>query len=107
MKIIIEEKAGQWFKESVGMPQEPTGIGVRFRNRIYGDSPVTDSFGLAIELSQPQNPVAQFQEKDGYLFFVEASDEWFFDGHDLRVSYDASRDEPIYIFEKDGQAIQA
>lgn len=99
MNLIIEEKAQDWFLEEVGIPE---GAGIRFKIRIYGSSPVNDTFALAIEPTYPHNAVTRFEGKNGLLYFIEQDDEWFFQGHDLIVSYDEELQEPIYIYRKDG-----
>lgn len=99
MKLTVDDKAQKWFAEEVGLPE---GAGIRFKSRIYGSSPVNETFALAIDPSKPHNPAAEFKSDNGLLFFIESDDEWFFQGHDLIVSYDEEQDEPIYIYRKDG-----
>lgn len=102
MKLTVESQAATWFKEEVGLPE---GAGVRFLVKVYGCSPVNSGFSLALETNYPHNPSVVFRSDNGILFFIEESDEWFFDGHDLRVSYDEQLKEPKYIYLKDGLAI--
>ncbi|WP_163170535.1 hypothetical protein [Bacillus sp. NSP9.1] len=33
---------------------------------------------------------------DGITFFIEESDVWYFDGHDLLVTYNESSEEPVF-----------
>ena len=105
MKIDVTSEAAKWFQENVGLPENQQDAGVRFKIKIYASSPVNPGFGLAIEPNVPEDAVAEFRTDDGLLFFVERSDEWFFNGHDFRVDFDAENDEPKYIYLKDGVAI--
>lgn len=38
-------------------------------------------------------------EADGITFFIEESDIWYFDNHDLRVTYNASAEEPVFEYQ--------
>lgn len=105
MQLKVSNPAIQWFEESVGIPSDAKNPGIRFRSKIYGDSPVSKSFALAIEISEPRDPLVTFTADSGLLFYIEKSDEWFFNQHDLLVDYDEDLDEPKYIYLKDGQAI--
>ena len=102
MKLQVSPRALEWFKEEVGLPE---GNGIRFKTKIYGSSPVTQGYALAIEPNTPNEVGAKFEAESGPYFFIEKSDLWFFDGHDLMVDYDEELDEPKYIYLKDGQAI--
>lgn len=99
MKLFVEDRAAQWFKEEVGLAE---GAGIRFKVKIYGSSPVNDAFALSIESEKPRNSEIEFTAPNGLLFYIEADDVWFFQGHDLRVSFDEELQEPIYIYQKDG-----
>lgn len=99
MQIILEDKAVKWFEEEVGIPE---GGGIRFKAKIYGSSPVNETFALQIEPTTPHSPVVEVESENGLSFFVEKDDEWFFQGHDLVVSFDDELNEPKYIYRKDG-----
>ncbi|MCY7891407.1 hypothetical protein MOB38_20680, partial [Bacillus spizizenii] len=38
-------------------------------------------------------------EAGGITFFIEESDLWYFDNHDLLVSYSADADEPVFEYQ--------
>ncbi|MDY7046800.1 hypothetical protein RVS70_21945, partial [Virgibacillus sp. M23] len=38
-------------------------------------------------------------EADGITFFIEESDLWYFDNHDLLVSYSEDADEPVFEYQ--------
>lgn len=103
MKLTVEDRAAEWFQEEVGIGE---GAGIRFKAKIYGSSPVNDTFALAIDSTKPIKPIAEFKAENGLLFFVEENDEWFFQGHDLIVSYDEESDEPKYIY-SDGETLKS
>ena len=46
MKLTVDEKAANWFKDEVGIRE---GAGIRIKAKIYGGSPVREGFGLAID----------------------------------------------------------
>lgn len=102
MKLTITSEAIQWFEDNVGLPE---GNGIRFKAKIYGNSPVNKGYGLAIEPNTPHHVAAEVITASGWHFFIEESDVWFFDNHDLEVRYDAVLDEPKYIYLKEGKAI--
>lgn len=103
MKLTVDTKAASWFKEEVGIPE---GSGIRFKTKIYSNSPVREGFGISIESDQPtdQAPV-KYQADNGLVFFIEEDDLWFFDGHDLKVELNETLNEPHYKYYLDGEAI--
>ncbi|MCO6017553.1 MULTISPECIES: HesB/YadR/YfhF family protein [Carnobacterium] len=94
MKIEITDTAKKWFEDEVGVSN---GAFVRFFGKYGGTSPIQQGFSLGIELVEPRNPLGS-TEKEGVTYFVEDGDEWYFSGHDLKVDYDESKDEPIYEY---------
>ncbi|MRI85406.1 hypothetical protein GIY09_05885 [Aerococcaceae bacterium WS4759] len=101
MKLTVDKQAAAWFKEEVGIRE---GAGIRIKAKIYGGSPVREGFGLAIDPIEPLNPIVTYKADNGVLFFVEDTDEWFFDGHDLNITLNEHA-EPHYVYLKDGVAI--
>ncbi|WP_338450956.1 HesB/YadR/YfhF family protein [Niallia oryzisoli] len=97
MKIVISEKALHWFKEEVGLE---SGNKVRFFTKIYGTSPVQEGYSLAFTIDNDPGNVAVETVSDGITFFIEESDLWFFDGHDLYVEYNEAIDEVEYKYIK-------
>lgn len=94
MEIRISEDAQKWFHDEVGLK---SGSSIRFTIR-YGGSGLQPGFSLGLSVEQPENPTAKTESK-GVTYFVESADEWYFDGHDLTVGYDAALDEPKYEYE--------
>ena len=102
MKLTVDEKAANWFKEEMGIRE---GAGIRIKTKIYGGSPVRDGFGIAIDPIEPLTPIATFEADNGVFFFIEDTDEWFFDDHDLLITLNDKLNEPHYIYSKAGVAI--
>lgn len=96
MKITIGNEAIDWFKEEMGLNN---GDYVKFFAKIYGTSPVQDSFALGFAKEDPIDMCAS-TEVDGITFFVEVMDEWFFNGHDLHVDYNENEDELEFSYTK-------
>jgi uncharacterized protein YneR len=90
MKIDLSNTAIQWFREEVDLKN---GDKVRFYVKIYGSSPVQEGFSLAFTVDNEPIDIAVKTEKEGLTFFIEGSDLWFFNGHDLHVDYNKQIDE--------------
>ncbi|MFD1673760.1 HesB/YadR/YfhF family protein [Alicyclobacillus fodiniaquatilis] len=87
MDIIINDSAIQWLKEEFGLEQ---GDAVRIMTR-YGDSTAHPGFALTLSVERPHD-VAFAAKQDGIELFVKEQDAWYFDDHDLYVSYDKNND---------------
>lgn len=96
MKIAISDLALKWFKEDFGAK---AGDYVKFFARIYGSSPVQESYTLGFTKEDPID-IAVRTELDGIVFFVEESDLWYFNGHDLHVDYNEKTDELEFTYIK-------
>ncbi|HZG60038.1 MAG TPA: HesB/YadR/YfhF family protein [Anoxybacillus sp.] len=95
MKIIIKPKALEWYKEDLDLKQ---GDFVRFFARYGGCSNVQKGFSLGINKESPLSPGVQ-TVIDGITFFIEESDMWYFDQHDLIVDFDEQWGEPVFLYE--------
>ena len=96
MQLTIDKKAQAWFEEEMGVSKER---GVRFLGKVYGCSPIHEGFSLAVEVDAPSKPYVSVEE-NGITYFVETGDEWFFQGHNLEVSFDEKLKEPSYNYTK-------
>lgn len=97
MKIHITSDALKWFKEEIDVHE---GDMIKFYSKIYGNSPVQPGYSLAFTRDNTPLNIAVSEEIDGIIFYVEETDVWFFDGHDLHVDYDPKVDEIIYTYSK-------
>lgn len=96
MKIILSDEALKWFTDEMEVNK---GEAVRFFARYGGSSPLHEGFSLGVTKVEPDDASVQI-EKDGILYYIESSDEWFFDGHDLIVQVDPNLNELSYSYEK-------
>lgn len=97
MKLVVTNHAIQWLLQEVGLNKGDT---VRFNARYGGSSPVQLGFSLGFLKDTPSRVVASY-EKEGILFFIEETDLWYFDRHDLHVDYDEKLDEIHYMYVKE------
>lgn len=100
MEIKISKAALKWFKDEVELK---TGNKVRFYAKIYGSSPVQESFSLGFTVDNEPIDMAVKTEMEGLTFFVEGTDIWFFNGHDLHVDYNEQMDELGFNYTKSGE----
>lgn len=96
MRITVSSQAHTWFKQEMGISH---GRGVRFMGKVYGCSPIHESFSLAIEVNEPSQPYAMTIIED-IPYYVEQGDEWFFEGYDFEIHFDDVLDEPAYCYIK-------
>lgn len=89
MKIEISQQALKWFKDELEVKK---GDYVRFFAKIYGNSPIQPGYALGFSKDDPID-IAVRTDLDGIVFFVEETDLWYFDGHDLHIEYNEKIDE--------------
>jgi uncharacterized protein YneR len=100
MDIVISKSALQWFKEEVELK---IGDKVKFYPKVYGNSPVQEGFSLGFTVdNEPIDMITKF-ESEGILFYIEERDLWFFNDHDLQVSYNEEKDEVEYSYTKSAE----
>ncbi|MFJ5671622.1 HesB/YadR/YfhF family protein [Bacillus safensis] len=95
MKLTIKEDALNWYKDELDLEK---GDQVRFFVRYGGCSNVQKGFSLGVTKDEPQNAGAT-AEIEGITFFIEESDIWYFDNHDLHIDYNESVKEPEFHYE--------
>lgn len=96
MKIIISDKALQWFKDEMEVGENEY---IRFYARYGGSSPFHEAFSLGMNKELPHDLAVETVE-DGIHFYIEKDDLWFFNDHDLYVDIDAKNDELVYDYKK-------
>lgn len=89
MNIVITDQALNYFFDEMGMK---TGDAMRFYARYGGSNPFHEGFSLGMSKDDPLNPSVVFED-NGVTFFIEESDLWFFNDHDLIVDFDENMDE--------------
>ncbi|MFX3623355.1 MAG: HesB/YadR/YfhF family protein [Ectobacillus sp.] len=96
MNISVSKEAVQWYKDEL-MLQE--GDFIRFFVQYGGCSTVQKGFSLGVRKDTPMNAAVK-TKKDGITFFVEDEDEWYFDDHNLSVTYHNGEEAPTFHYEK-------
>lgn len=94
MEIKISEDAFKWFQEEM---EVAAGESVRFFVR-YGGAGLQPGFSIGVTKDQPNEAAAEV-EKDQVNYFIEQTDLWYFDGHDLTVSVNDDLVELDYSYE--------
>jgi uncharacterized protein YneR len=97
MRFFISNLALKWFKDEMGIT---AGDKIRFYAKFYGSSPMQQGYSLGFSKGDDPIDMAVSNEMDGILFFIEDSDVWYFDGHDLHVDYNEKQDELEYKYIK-------
>jgi uncharacterized protein YneR len=96
VEIIISEEAMQWFKEEM---ETAPGETVRFFVRYGGSSKLQPGFSLGVTKDQPLEAAVETTH-DGVTFYIEKSDVWYFDEHNLHVTVNDDLNELAYAYEK-------
>jgi len=96
MQINISKDALDWFKEE--MEVEP-GEAIRFFVRYGGSSKLQPGFSLGVTKDHPHQTAVQV-EQDQVTYFIEQTDAWYFDGHNLQVSVNDDLHELDYSYAK-------
>ncbi len=96
MEIRLSEKALNWFKQEMEVEK---GDFIRFYARYGGSSPFHEGFSLGMTREQPHEIGIESVMEDIH-FYIEKSDEWFFNDHHLVVDVADSSDELTYSYEK-------
>lgn len=96
MNITVQKEAVDWYKREMGIKE---GDSVRFFARYGGFGNLQSGFSLGISKDQPSNP-GSTASVEGVNFFIEHDDLWYFDGHDLIVSYNEKLNEPEFSYQK-------
>ncbi|MBV2240827.1 HesB/YadR/YfhF family protein [Bacillus inaquosorum] len=91
MNMTINEDALNWYKEELDLE---SGDQVRFFVRYGRLRQRSKGFSLGVAKDAPQEAGAT-AEAGGITFFIEESDLWYFDNHDLLVSYSEDAGEPV------------
>lgn len=96
MKITIDEQSATWYKKELELEK---GDSLRFFPRYGGYSPIQSGFSLGIN-KEDQNQAAVTLVQDEITYFVTEDDVWYFDGHDLHVTFDDRKAEPTFNYSK-------
>ncbi|MGE7767982.1 HesB/YadR/YfhF family protein [Peribacillus sp. NPDC096540] len=96
MKLTISEQAAKWYSDELELQE---GSHLRFYVRYGGHSSVQSGFSLGIMQEEPE-AVAAASTLNNITFYVEEKDIWYFDGHDLLITFNEKLTEPEFHYEK-------
>ena len=96
MEIKLSKEALHWFRQEM---EVETGDYIRFYARYGGSSPFHEGFSLGMNRELPHE-IGVETVIDDIHFYIEKSDEWFFNEHHLLVDVDAANDELSYSYEE-------
>ncbi|CAM4244732.1 hypothetical protein BAMA_03375 [Bacillus manliponensis] len=96
MNLSVSKEAANWYKEELLLQD---GDFIRFFVQYGGCSTVQKGLSLGLRKDAPMNACAQTSES-GITFFIEGDDEWYFDGHNLSVTFNEGDESPQFHYEK-------
>lgn len=96
MEIKLSNEAINWFKEEM---EVENGDFIRFYARYGGSSPFHEGFSLGMNREQPHE-IGIETIVENIHFYIEKSDEWFFNDHNLVVDMDQDSEELNYSYVK-------
>ena len=97
MKITISDQAANWYIDELKLPANSF---LRFYVRYGGHSSIQNGFSLGILQEEPES-IAAVLIKNKITFYVEEKDIWYFDGHNLHITFNEKLVEPEFNYEKD------
>ncbi len=89
MKLTISKEAAAWYIQEMELQ---AGDSIKFFGKVYGK----DGFSFALAKMEPSRPEVEVIIDD-VRFYVERADAWFFSEHDLDITLDTERNEPILL----------
>lgn len=92
MNIEVTPRAAQWFIKELDLVPGDT---IRFFGKVYG---TRDGFSFGMVKESPTRKSISTTVHD-IEFYIERSDEWFFNHLKFTVDYDPERNEPSYHYE--------
>lgn len=96
MNIVLTAAALNWFKEEMEVER---GDYIRFYARYGGSSPFHEGFSLGMNRELPHE-IGVETIVENLHFYIEKTDEWFFNQHDLHVSVDDTAEELQYTYKQ-------
>lgn len=92
----MEEQAANWYIDELHLKK---GDFIRFFVRYGGYGTIQSGFSLGVA-KETSDEIGMKNELNGITFFIEQKDLWYFDGHDLNITYNAKYNEPEFLYEK-------
>lgn len=97
MNVEVTKPAINWFKEEFG--EGTSLIPIRLYGRYGGCGSLQSGFSLGMSQTEPVEPMLQ-KEVDGFLFFVEEQDLWYFNDHSVKIKYSRKHDEIEFVYDE-------
>ncbi|MFU0791068.1 HesB/YadR/YfhF family protein [Cerasibacillus sp. JNUCC 74] len=91
MNIQISKEAAKWYRDELDI--EENEAYVRFFVRYGGFGGNVPGFSLGVSNEKPVEVYAS-NDVDNITFFIEAKDAWYFEDHDLKISFSRKKQEP-------------
>lgn len=88
MKLTISDQALDWYVKELDLQ---AGDCVKFFGKVYGEN----GFSLALTKMKPTKAYTKFRFGD-ITFYIEEADVWFFENHNLDITFDEELKEPKY-----------
>ncbi|MFD2673607.1 HesB/YadR/YfhF family protein [Marinicrinis sediminis] len=95
MKLSITSQAASHLQDELDLQ---SGDFVRFHVKYGGHSTIQTSFSLGISTEEPTK-VGASSNVNGIEYYIEDSDLWYFETHNLEVDYNAATEEIEYHYE--------
>lgn len=94
MKLTVTKDAAQWYINEMNLQN---GQKLRFFVRYGGCSTVQSGFSLGVDIAEPFD-IGVETTIEGILFFIEEKDLWYFENHDLMISFNEKLNEPVFDY---------
>ncbi|MFC7060336.1 HesB/YadR/YfhF family protein [Halobacillus seohaensis] len=95
MNLKVTEQAAQWYESEIDINNETS---IRFFVRYGGSGGLQPGLSLAIQEDKAREPIAE-DKVNKVTYFIEADDEWYFDGRSLTVQLNEKWQEPEFIYD--------
>lgn len=97
MELKISDQAAKWYIDELELPE---GAFLRFYARYGGTSTIQNGFSLGIIQEDPE-AIAAAHIMDTITFYVEEKDAWYFDDHDLLITFNEKSAEPEFHYKRE------
>lgn len=93
MKIDVTKQAAAWYKQELDIDSSYIRLFVRYGG-VGGRIP---GFSLGISFDNPVTPIAS-KTIEQLHFFIEETDAWYFEEHDIKITLDEEINEPRFTY---------
>ncbi|MDP5276019.1 HesB/YadR/YfhF family protein [Chengkuizengella axinellae] len=97
MKLTVTPTAADHFMDEFQLKQ---GDYVHFFVKYGGHSVIQTGFSLGISHDKPEK-IGASVKLDDVTYYVEESDLWYFEGHQLKVDFNEHNEEIEYNYNKE------